>query len=310
MDNRGCWSYFNSVKREINMNFGGIEEKYRKYETSKIVVLPLGYEKTTSYIKGTKNAPEAIINASTQVELYDEETDFEAYKLGIFTDLSLVDINKYDPEEAIELTKNTINNHIKNKKFVVSLGGEHTISLAPITAYIENFENLSIVQFDAHADLRDSYENQKLNHACIMRRVYEIYDHNKIHQIGIRSLSIEERNFIKKQNLSLIYKYKLDKTPNIIDELYKKINKNIYLTIDIDAFDPAIVPQVGTPEPNGLNWQEFFNIFKKFSDKNIVGFDIVELCPAKNLIMSDFFCAKLIYKMLSCIFYKQNIINI
>lgn len=285
-------------------NFLGLEEKYSNQENSKIVVLPIPFERTTSYIKGTKNAPLEIIKASHQVEFYDEELDCEAYKNGIYTDDSFFnsEFEKLETKQVFQKISKKISEYIKEDKFVISLGGEHSISAPIIKPYFEKLSDLVVIQFDAHSDLRDSYEGSKDNHACVMKRIYELTSNYKnIFQIGIRAQCFSERKFIIENDLNIVYMHEINKDPDRLSKLASKIkNKKVYITLDLDAFDPTLIPTLGTPEPNGLMWQDFFNFFKQVNTNNeIIGMDVVELCPNPHFPYSNFTVARMIYRMIS-----------
>jgi agmatinase len=273
--------------------FLGEENIYDNPETSFAVVVPAPFEFSTSYGKGASKGPQAIINASEYVELYDEVLDFETFKNGILT----AENPEYDknPAEALEQIRKQTKDYIDEKKFVVALGGEHSISSALFAAHNENYDDLSVLQLDAHADLRDSYEGSKYSHASVMKRIWEM--NPNIVQCGIRSLSKEESDFIKENNINTFFAHEL-KNKNNWDEIIEKLNENVYLTIDVDFFDPSIMPTTGTPEPGGFYWDETLKFLHKlFSDKNVVGCDLVELSPIKDMQHTDFMIAKLVYKI-------------
>ena len=276
------------------IGFGDLPQRYCAYQTSKIVILPAPFDATSTWIKGADKGPAAIIEASANMETYDIETDCEVYKQGIFTDKPIKE--KKSPEKMVVELKARALGHIKNKKYVVTLGGEHSISAATIQAHTESFKNVSVLQFDAHADLREEYHNSKFNHACVMARAREMAP---IVQVGIRSADITERNSIQKRGNVFLAQNIFDNN-NWFKKCLNKLTKNVYLTIDLDAFDPAILPSTGTPEPGGLGWYQVLTFLKLLmKNKNVVGFDIVELCPNPQNKASDFLAAKLIYKLLS-----------
>jgi len=279
-------------------NFGDLPREYCAYDKAKIVVLPAPFDATSTWIKGADKGPDAILEASANMETYDIETDSEVYKQGIFTDKPIKE--KKSAEKMVAELKARTLKHIKNKKYVVTLGGEHSISAASIQAHVESFDNVSVIQFDAHADLREEYHGTKYNHACVMARAREIAP---IVQVGIRSGAIEEADAMKGNNVFLAQDiYDNNKW---FDKCLKKLTKNVYLTIDLDVFDPSILPSTGTPEPGGLGWYQVISFLKLLmKKKNVVGFDIVELCPNPKNKASDFLTAKLIYKLLSYKFEK------
>ena len=277
------------------MNYLNINEKYSAKNTSKYVVLSIPYDNTSTWQKGADNAPQKIIEASAVLETYDIETKSSVYKKGIYTDFSLENIASYSPEDMVKIVENKAKEILNEQKFLISLGGEHSISIGLINAFAEKFKDLTIVQFDAHTDLRDSFFGSKYNHACVMRRAMEVAP---ILQLGIRSM--EENEPIDYDRTYLAYEI-VGKT-TWIDNFLKKLTKKVYLTIDIDSLDPSEMPATGTPEPGGFSWYELLNIIKAINKtSNIVGFDIVELCPQPSLKHCDFLVAKLIYKILSYI---------
>lgn len=273
--------------------YGGLPEEYTKYESSKIVVVPVPYDETSTYGKGADKGPSALIEASAHMELYDTETDSEVYTLGIATDLPVKE--KSSPDAMVDATQKRVAEHLKKGKFVVLIGGEHSVSVGSVWAHSEHFKDFSVLQFDAHSDLRESFEGTKFNHACAMARIKEKCP---IVQVGIRSMAAEELENMDKSRVFFaedIYNRK-----DWMDEAVSKLSKNVYITIDLDFFDPSIMPSTGTPEPGGLFWYDAVELIKKVSAKcNIVGCDVVELCPNKDNWAPDFLASKLIYKILS-----------
>ena len=289
----------------INQNFLGIDSKYSSFEDSKIVILGCPYEKTTSYGKGTAHGPAAILKASHYVEFFDEEMLSEiCFDKGICT-LPPLSFNKVAGKSAIEHAYKSVKNLIEEEKFVVLLGGEHTISIAPIKAHFDSFKNLSILHFDAHSDLRDSYEGNKYSHACFAARVAEFT--TDIVQVGIRAQCYEEHEYIKKSKIKTYYAHRIREEgfyESLNDKILNDLNENVYITYDVDYFDPSIMPSTGTPEPGGFFWDETLRLLKKvIKNTNLVGFDVVELAPVKNVPSPDYLAAKLIYKILS---YKYS----
>jgi agmatinase len=282
-------------------NFLGIEKKYSSYDSSKIVIVSAPYEKTVSYGKGTKKGPWAILKASHYVEFYDEEIKKElCFEKGIAT-LPELQLSKLTPIKALDKIYKEVKRNLGNEKFVVTLGGEHTISQAPIKAHFEKYENLSVLQFDAHSDLRNSYEGTKYSHACVMARVAEFT--KEIVQVGIRAQDITEAQFIKENKIKTFYARDIFNSKSWMKKALNQLNENVYITFDVDAFDPSLLPATGTPEPGGLFWDETMNFLKLVGEnKNIVGFDVVELAPTKAHPASDFIAAKLVYKILNYAF--------
>jgi agmatinase len=280
------------MSESLPYNFGGLPDEFVNYKNAKIAVLPVPFDKTSSWIKGSEKGPKAIIEASMNMELYDLETDSEVYKNGIFTSVEIISNSS---EDMIKCVYNRVTKLIKDEKFVVSLGGEHTISLPAIKAHHENYNNLSILHLDAHSDMRDSYLGNKYSHACVMARVKELT--NDIISIGIRSLDSSELDNINKNNT--FFAKDIYNSREWTVEAVKKLNKNVYITLDLDVFDPSVLPSTGTPEPGGLDWYTVIKFLKEVcKNSNLVGFDVVELMPTENKA-SDFLAAKLIYKILS-----------
>ena len=270
-----------------------IPAKFLRYESARVVIVPAPYEKTTSYGQGAKDGPRGICEASSHIELYDEELGFEPYNIGIHTMESVGD--------SLSKLEDTVARVIADKKIPITLGGEHTISAAPVRACKRHFRNLSVCHFDAHADLRDTYKKTPLNHACVMRRIYETGA--KFVQIGIRSHTIEEADFIKEKKLHRpFYAHEIHSSNEWMDKALALLTEDVYITFDVDAFDPSIMPATGTPEPGGLAWYQVTTFFKKLAaSKNIVGADFVELAPRKGETCSDYTVARLIYKLIGYI---------
>ncbi len=276
-------------------DFLGIESPYIDYNSAGAVVIPVPFEHTTSYGQGTKLGPQAIIDASAYVELYDEEYDREMYKSGVHTAPALHFRN--NPEEDFDTITKEFRRVLADGKFPVGLGGEHSVSYPIYRAFHEKYDHLSVLQFDAHSDLRDSYEGTPYSHASVMRRIYDL--NRDIVQVGIRSQCIEEAQFIKENKINTFYAHSLRKS-GLSDDIIDRLTENVFITIDVDYFDPSIMPSTGTPEPGGFLWYETVEFLTRvFKQKNVVGFDVVELSPKTGVIHPDFFAAKLIYKMLT-----------
>ena len=274
--------------------FLGKENSVDKIEEANTIIIPVPLEYSTSYGKGTALGPDAILNASPYLEFYDEELDFEVWKTGIFT-TPAIDV-RADPVQCLSRIKDTVTSYLKEEKFIIVIGGEHSLTSAVHEAFYKRHPRLSVLQFDAHSDLRDTYEGSKHSHACVMRRIWE--KNKNIAGIGIRSQCIEEKIFISENRIPIFYAHDLygKKFPlNILDTL----NEDVFITFDTDFFDPAIMPGVGTPEPGGFFWYETLSFLRKvFEHKNVVGMDIVEFCPVKNLTHPEFLMAKFIYKLI------------
>jgi agmatinase len=288
-------------------NFLGIESQFSSYGSSRIVVLPVPYEHTVSYGGGTGRGPRAILDASRYVEFYDEELGTELCKsVGIAT-LPPFALGKSTDVKAIAKISGAVKKLIADGKFVAVLGGEHTISQAPIKAHLERYPDLSVIQFDAHADLRDTYEGSKFSHACVMARVCEFIDPARVVQVGIRALSPEEAEFIRRRGVTTLYAHQIRATEDWIPSILPRLSQHVYVTFDVDAFDPSIMPSTGTPEPNGLFWSETMKLLRLIGEqKRIVGFDVVEFAPNRGLQHADYTTAKLTYKLMNYAFQKPH----
>ena len=282
------------------MNFLGSEIAVPLLQDARIVILPVPYEQTTSYGKGTKDGPKAIIEASPNLEFYDEQLDMEPWRVGVHT-APKINCNR-KREDVFEDISKTVSGLAGQGKLVITLGGEHSVTIPAFKGVSEHWTDLSVVQLDAHSDLRDKYEGSSFNHACVMRRIWEI--NNRITGIGIRSQSVEERDFIKENDIDNIYAHEI-RSNGWDDNILQNVSSNVYLTFDVDYFDPSIMPATGTPEPGGLMWYETLEFIKKlFSEKNVVAIDVVELSPNRNHVHAHFTIARLIYKMIG--FYASG----
>jgi len=287
-------------------NFLSLPAQFSKFESSEFVILPVPYEQTTTFKGGTKEGPQAIIRASQEVETFDQELKLEAFKAGIHT-LEEMEITRDGPEAMVEKIYQTAKELVDKNKKVVLLGGEHTISIGVVKASSEKYRKLSVLQLDAHADLRDSYQGSKYSHACTMRRIGEMAP---FVGVGIRNLSLEEQQFKEEKKIDLFFAKESSKDDRWEDQVLDKLSENVYLTIDLDFFDPSIMPSVGTPEPGGLFWNQTLDFLKKvIHGKNIVGFDCVELCPIPGLVAPDFLAARLVYKIIGYIVSKERKIS-
>lgn len=280
------------------MNYGGIEKQYALWKKSRFVVLPIPYDLTSTYQTGSRNGPKAIIDASCNMELYDEELNKETYLAGIHTMPSL-QADARGPKEMVRSIKRTVSKIIKNDKVPVILGGEHSISLGVVQALKEKYSSLSILHMDAHADMRDSYQGSPFSHACVARRMSEMCP---ITHVGIRSMSAEEASFFKTHQISIITPDNIKKDLNWTENVCKSISKDLYLSIDLDVFDPSLMPSTGTPEPDGLLWNDVLALIRVVSrHATIRGFDIVELSPIAGIVAPDFLAAKLTYRIMGYI---------
>jgi len=275
-------------------NFAGLPLPYCDFKSSRITVLPVPYDSTTEWHSGTRNGPRSIIEASYYLEWFDIELGRELYSIGIST-LPNLDPALDSPEAMADRVCSAVESLLDDSKFIVMLGGEHSISYGSIRAYSQNFTDFSVLQLDAHADLRDQYLGTKYGHGCVMRRVLETCP---ITQVGIRSMSLEEHEFIKANRLTpFVMEQGRDRLSysDIIDSL----SKNVYITIDLDVLDPSIMAAVGTPEPGGMGWSDILGLLRAVAEKRtVVGFDLVELCPDQGPSSCSFTAAKLAYKLI------------
>jgi agmatinase len=282
-------------------NFGLLEEEDCGYEASRVAVLPVPFERTTSYGKGTAAGPAAILRASQSMELWDEELGSEPYRLGIAT-LPAFLPEPFDMEEALAELQEEARCQLAAGKFLVVLGGEHSLTIAPVRAARRVHGEIGVVQFDAHADLREQFEGTPYSHASVMRRVVE--DGFSTLAIGIRSLSSPEAALVRERRLPVVWGHELPGAGERLGELLDALPEKVYLTFDIDFFDPSLVPATGTPEPGGGLWYPTLALLRElFRRKTVVAMDLVELAPLGGQPASDFLAAKLIYK---CLGYLQE----
>jgi agmatinase len=274
-------------------NFANIPKEYSHIDGAQIVIIPVPYDQTSTWIKGADKGPAAIMAASANLELYDIETDTEVYKKGIYTD-KVVQVG-LSPQEMVEAVRQRVRHYIDKAKFAVVIGGEHSVSIGAIRAQTENNSDMTVLQLDAHADLREEYNGSKYNHACVMARVRESCP---IVQVGIRSMDASEKAYL--EPAKVFFAKDIYKQTNWISKAISKLSEKVYVTIDIDVFDPSIMPSTGTPEPGGLLWYEVLNLLRAvFEQRDVIGFDVVELCPNEDNKAPDFLAAKLIYRLLS-----------
>ncbi|MDD4957199.1 MAG: agmatinase [Candidatus Omnitrophica bacterium] len=279
-----------------NSGFMGLEAAFTDRKRSAIAVLPVPYDGTSTWIKGADKGPSAIISASSAVELYDIETGKEIYRKGIYTAAPVKTSKR--PEKMVKEVYDSVSALMGDKKFVVMLGGEHSVTVGSVRAHAERYKGLSVLQLDAHSDLRREYEGSPYNHACVMSRVKEICP---IAQVGIRSMCVEEKDEMTRDRV--FFAADIAGKKDWYGRVSKKLTKDVYVTIDLDVFDPAIMPSTGTPEPGGMDWYSVTGLLRKISKEHrIRGFDIVELCPEEHNKAPDFMAAKLIYTFLSYIF--------
>ncbi|MDG4946535.1 agmatinase [Weeksellaceae bacterium KMM 9713] len=279
--------------------FASVEEEYGQYDNAKVVLIPVPYDGTSTWLKGADKGPEAFLEAADNMEIYDIETKSEPYKMGIFLDDPVSEDSS--PEAMTDAVHQRVTKYLKDEKVVTLFGGEHSISIGSIRAFGDKYKDLTVLQLDAHTDLRPEYHGSKCNHACA---VFEANEKHHLVQVGIRSMDTEEVQYLKEDNV--FFAHDIAENKNWIEDVYNKLGDNpIYITIDLDAFDPSICPSTGTPEPGGLEWYPTLKLLKKvIQTKNVVGFDIVELMPNENERSSDFLAAKLYYKMLAYLYTK------
>ena len=284
----------------LKKTFGGIPEEYGQLAKSKIVLIPVTYDGTSTYQKGADKGPEAFLDAAENMELYDIETDSEVYKQGIYLADSITEDSS--PEAVFKSVYAKTKEYITKNKFVTLFGGEHSISIGAIKAHYEHYDNLTILQIDAHADQRKEYLGSPYNHACA---VYDAGQNANLIQVGIRSMDKSEKSVMDYDKVFFAHEMLLNE--DWMEDAIDLMTDDVYITFDLDALDPSIFPGTGTPEPGGLMWYETLEFIQKVMKKrNVVGFDLVELCPIEGTKVSEFLAAKLYYKMLSYKFELSN----
>jgi agmatinase len=283
----------------MNTPFGGKDCNWTDYQSAKIVILPIPYDYTATWQKGADQGAEAIIEASAHVELYDIETDSEVHLHGIHT-FELPHLPR-SPEKLTQIVRERFSSFADDDKFPVMLGGNHSVTPGAVQGLREHFADLTVLQLDAHADLRESYHGSMFNHACVMARIEEIC---QTVQVGIRSMSREEFNRL--DTVRVFFARDIFLRSDWVEKVVELLSANVYVTIDLDVFDPCVMPSTGTPEPGGLSWYQVIGLLKEVAEKrNVVGFDVVELVPNKHSKAPDFIAAKLVFKFLSYIFKNR-----
>jgi len=281
--------------------FGGTLPEAATFERAKAVILPIPLESTTSYVPGTRNGPREILVASTHLELWDEETATDVHPIGIYT-LPEMELPFDDMADIMAEIRRVVAAILEHDKFPIVLGGEHSITSPVVAAMAAKHPGLCVLQIDAHADLRDTYMGTRFNHACAMRRVLE---HARCTQVGIRSLSTEEAKAAPALPTRIFYDVNMRRDRDWIEQAVASLGETVYITIDVDGMDPAIMPATGTPEPGGLSWYEILALLRAvISARNVVGCDVVELSPLPGVAAPNFLCAKLVYKILTYQFSK------
>ncbi len=284
----------------IMKTFAGIEDKYADFNNAAILLQPISYDGTSTWGKGADKGPDAFLEAAENMELYDIETDYEVYKNGIHL-LPAITANS-TPDQMAAAVYDKTRDLIQTGKFPTFFGGEHSVSIGIIEAFLEKYTKLSVLQLDAHADLRSSYMGSEFNHACAMHKASQT---TNLIQAGIRSMDICEKQYLDYNKC--YFASHIAENKNWEEESISQLTEDVYITIDLDVFDPSVMPSTGTPEPGGLDWYTVVNYLKKvILAKNVVGFDIVELAPVDHNRAPDFLAAKLYYKLLSFKFFKNG----
>ena len=276
--------------------FGGLPPTTTTFDNARVVILPIPLDRTTSYVPGTRNGPHEILVASSHMELWDEETETDVHTLGIFT-MPEMDFPFASMDDVVKAIRRVATEIVSRGKFLMALGGEHSITGPLVAAMASKHAGLSVLQIDAHADLRETYMGTPHNHACAMRRVLE---YARATQVGIRSLSTDEAAAAPSLPTEIFDDYNMRDHDDWIDRVVDSLSETVYITIDVDGLDPAIMPATGTPEPGGLSWYETLALLRRVIERrSVVGCDIVELAPMAGNVAPTFLCAKLIYKILS-----------
>lgn len=273
------------------------------WKDAKVALLPIPYDATTSYQSGARFGPEAMINASAQLELYDEELGFETIeRVPIYT-LDPMEPQMNNPGDMLEEVYKATKQIYRDKKFPFLFGGEHSLTYGAVRAACEVYKNVSVLHFDAHADFRNEFEGTKYNHACVMRRSIECAD--SVTSVGVRSVSIEDAAEHKKYS-KRHHTFLAPKLPT--KQILNSLKKNVYITIDIDVFDAAVMPSTGTPQPGGLNWYDVLGLVRAVAKtKNVIGADVMEFMPIGGLRAPDFLAAKLVYKMIGSFYFPKKV---
>lgn len=280
-------------------NFLGLEAAAAAYRTARFAVLPIPYEATTSFGVGTRDGPRAIITASQQVELYDEELGRDVSPVGVAT-LAPLEVDARGPEYMVRRIERAARPIVRDGKFLIGLGGEHSITSGLVRAVRTRFKRLSVLQIDAHADLRDSYQGTPYSHACVMRRVHDLSV--PAVAVGIRNYSAEEARFIKQAGKLIVSPRTVRESPRWIEQVVAGLTDEVYVTIDIDGFDPAYAPGTGTPEPGGLDWYQVTSLLAEAARRRrIVAADLVEVRPLPPAHVTEFLAAKLIYRLVGLV---------
>jgi len=290
------------MNNSLVTHFGAPDAPYCDPATARLTIIPAPLEYSVCYMKGTEHGPQAILDASSQMELYDEELDCCPIEIGVYT-RPLLNYQGLDHAAALKVTGEAVREVLQGGQLPLTIGGEHSLSAPLIAAVREYFPDLTVVHIDAHGDLRNEYEGTPLSHACIERRVVDMGI--PLTEIGIRSFSPEEAEFMKTQpDVAIVWGYQLARGNASIP--WERLSKHTYVTIDLDALDPSEMPAIGTPEPGGLHWYQMLDLFREICRRTtVVGMDVVELCPMQGQTRADFLAAKLVYKMIGYRFYER-----
>lgn len=274
-------------------HFLDMDEELYDLEHARYVLLPVPYDGTSTFVKGADKGPQAILDASDSLELYDVQYQIEACNVGIHTDQHTYDLSS--PDKMVQSVYQRVKHFMEKQKFPILLGGEHSVSVGAIKAMSEQYEDLTVLQIDAHADLRDEYHDSIYNHACVMRRAQ---DYARVVQVGIRNVCTEEMHNLVPENV--FYAHEIFDNDNWMDKAVERLTRNVYVTFDLDGLDPSILPATGTPLPGGLQWYPTLRFLDKvFRQRHVLGFDVVELCPQPDNKVSDVLAATLVYKMIN-----------
>jgi agmatinase len=279
------------------LDFLGLPDAETTLADAGVVILPVPYEATVSYMGGTRFGPRRILEASRYIELYDHELDSEPHTVGVHTLPELM-LSGAGPKEALGELREAYDALLADGKFVIMLGGEHSITAPPIEAHVQRLgKPLSVLQLDAHGDLRAEYEGTPYSHACVMYRVHRAVN---LVPVGIRAITTEERALMRARKIPTIFGWELEAGDDWIERAVQALGPDVYVTIDIDYFDPSLVPATGTPEPGGGSWYPTLRLLDRvFAERNVVGVDVVELAPIPGLVAPDFLAAKLVYKLIA-----------
>lgn len=281
----------------IPNNFLGLESKYSTYDDARFAVLPIPYDSAASYQAGARNGPAAIISASQHIELFDMEVGRECHKPGVAT-LDPIAPSRAGPAAMHEDLFKMARGVVRDGKFLIGLGGDHSISSALVRAVMTRHKKLSVLQIDAHCDLRDSFEGTPYSHACVMRRIIDLGASTV--SVGIRTVDVEEQRFMKRSKLQPITARECNSDPDWLDRALGALGDSVYVTVDIDGFDPAYAPGTGTPEPGGLDWYQVTALLRRVAtERNIVAADVVEVMPIAGQVVTEFLAARIAYKFIA-----------